>query len=123
MTTAITTTVSTGTDSMKTASIRHFSYAPQDWSPSVAEAIAREDHLTLEDDHWELMRCLQEYYSKTDFPKLRQVTDALDENFHSKGGMKYLHQLIPGGPVSQGCKLAGLKVPAGSVDPSFGSSA
>lgn len=105
------------------ASIRNFPYAPHDWNVSVAESIAREENLTLEDDHWELMRCLQEYYSKADFPKLRQVTDALDENFHSKGGMKYLHQLIPRGPIAQGCKLAGLKVPAGSVDPSFGTSA
>lgn len=108
---------------MMNASTRNFPHAPSDWSSSAAESIASEAHLTLEDDHWELMRCLQEYYSKADFPKLRQVTDALDENFHSKGGMKYLHQLIPDGPISQGCKLAGLKVPAGSVDASFGSSA
>ncbi|MFC1588767.1 TusE/DsrC/DsvC family sulfur relay protein [Pseudomonadota bacterium] len=123
MMTATTMTDSAGAASKGAASVRRFPYAPGDWDMNVAEAIAQEEHLTLEDDHWELMRCLQEYYSKTDFPRLRQVTDALDENFHSKGGMKYLHQLIPGGPVSQGCKLAGLKVPAGSVDPSFGSSA
>ncbi|MCK5002832.1 MAG: TusE/DsrC/DsvC family sulfur relay protein [Gammaproteobacteria bacterium] len=116
-------TASTGDDSTRTASPQRFPYAPYDWIPSDAEFIARENNLTLEDDHWELMRCLQEYYSRTDFPKLRAVTDALDENFHSKGGMKYLHQLIPNGPISQGCKLAGLKVPAGSVDPSFGSTA
>ena len=108
---------------MMTASTMNFPYAPSDWDSSAAESIARENHLTLEDDHWELMRCLQEYYSKADFPRLRQVTDALDENFHSKGGMKYLYQLLPNGPVSQGCKLAGLKVPAGSVDRSFGSAA
>lgn len=108
---------------MVTATTMNFPYAPSDWDSSAAEAIARENHLTLEDDHWELMRCLQEYYSKSDFPKLRQVTDALDENFHSKGGMKYLYELLPSGPVSQGCKLAGLKVPAGSVDPSFGTAA
>ncbi len=108
---------------MMTASTRGFPHAPGDWDSSAAESIARENHLMLKDDHWELMRCLQEYYSKAEFPRLRQVTDALDENFHSKGGMKYLYQLLPNGPVSQGCKLAGLKVPAGSVDLSFGSSA
>lgn len=108
---------------MTNVSTMNFPYAPSDWNSGAAESIARENHLMLEDDHWELMRCLQEYYSKAEFPKLRQVTDALDENFHSKGGMKYLYQLLPSGPVSQGCKLAGLKVPAGSVDLSFGSSA
>jgi len=108
---------------MANAKKKNCPYAPSDWNASAAESIARENHRTLEDDHWELMRCLQEYYGKTDFPKLRQVTDALDENFQSKGGMKYLYELLPGGPVSQGCKLAGLKVPAGAVDPSFGTAA
>jgi len=123
MMTATTMTGSTGTASAKMAPGRHFPYAPKDWKPSDAESIAEQDGLTLEDDHWELIRCLQEYYSKTDFPRLRQVTDALDENFHKKGGMKYLHQLMRKGPIAQGCRLAGLKVPAGSVDLSFGSTA
>ena len=105
------------------APAQDFPNAPSDWDFSSAKSVASEEFLTLEADHWELMRCLQEYYSKTDSPKLRQVTDALDENFHSKGGMRYLHQLLPNGPISQGCRLAGLKVPAGSIDPSFGSSA
>lgn len=104
-------------------STRHFPHAPAEWNLDEAQNIALAENLRLEDDHWELMRCLQEYYSKADFPRLREVTDALDENFHSKGGMRYLHQLLPNGPVSQGCRLAGLKVPAGCVDPSFGSSA
>lgn len=108
---------------MMTVAIKGFPYAPSDWSAEEAEAVAQQEQLELEDDHWELIKCLQEYYSKNEFPKLRGATDALDEKFHSKGGMKYLHKLLPGGPIAQGCKLAGLKVPAGSVDPSFGSSA
>ena len=102
---------------------RTFPHAPDAWNLKEAEIVASEEQLMLSDDHLELMRCLQEYYSKADFPKLREVTDALNENFHSKGGMKYLHQLLPHGPISQGCRLAGLKVPAGCIDPSFGSSA
>jgi tRNA 2-thiouridine synthesizing protein E len=35
--------------------------------------------------------------------------------------MKFLYKLLPGGPVSQGCRLAGLEPPAGSTDPGFGS--
>lgn len=108
---------------MKMASRTDFPHAPSDWDFNTAKEVASKEYISLEDDHWELMRCLQEYYSKTDFPRLRQVTDALDEHFHHKGGMKYLHQLMPMGPISQGCRLAGLKVPAGSVDPSFGSAA
>ena len=98
-----------------------FSHAPSNWSPSVAEAVASEDGQELTEDHWQLVRALQEYYDKAERPTLRQSTDALEESFHSKGGMKYLYKIIPGGPVAQGCKLAGLAVPAGAVDKSFGS--
>jgi tRNA 2-thiouridine synthesizing protein E len=100
-----------------------YPYAPSDWDVSIAESIAREEGIELCDDHWQLVRALQEYYSKSERPNLRQITDALEENFHSKGGMKYLHQIIPDGPVAKGCRLAGLEVPAGCVDPSFGSAA
>jgi hypothetical protein len=50
-----------------------------------------------------------------------QPAGALDERFHHKGGMRYLYQLLPGGPVAQECRLAGLKAPAGAVDKGFGS--
>jgi tRNA 2-thiouridine synthesizing protein E len=35
--------------------------------------------------------------------------------------MKYLYTLFPGGPIVQGCRLAGLKAPAGATDRGFGS--
>lgn len=98
-----------------------FPKAPPDWSVSVAETVAKEDGLELTDDHWQLIRALQEYYHKAERPHLREIKDALEESFHSKGGMKYLYEIIPGGPVAQGCRLAGLDVPAGAVDKSFGS--
>ena len=100
-----------------------FPNAPGGWDESVAESIASEEGIDLTDDHWQLVRALQEYYSKSERPHLRQITDALEESFHSKGGMKYLHQTIPNGPVAIGCRLAGLEVPVGSVDPSFGTAA
>ena len=98
-----------------------FPNAPKDWDTRTAEIIAREENIELTEDHWELIRALQEYYKKVQFPNLRQVKDALEEKFHAQGGLKYLHKLMPGGPVAQGCKLAGLQVPAGAVDKSFGS--
>lgn len=100
-----------------------FPYAPKNWDIKLAQKTAKEDGLNLSDDHWELIRALQEYYLKVEFPKLRQIKDALEEKFHSRGGMKYLYQIIPKGPVAEGCRLAGLNVPAGAIDKSFGSSA
>jgi len=102
-------------------SIESFPNAPHGWSLASAEAIAKSDGFLMSDEHWELIGALQEYYKKVEHPKLRQVKDALDEKFHTLGGIKHLHQILPQGPVAEGCKLAGLQVPAGAVDNSFGS--
>ena len=105
------------------ASLESFPNAPDDWDIETAKKAAETDGVSLSDDHWDLIRALQEYYRKVDFPNLRQIKDALEEKFHSRGGMKYLYKLIPGGPVAEGCKLAGLNVPPGAIDKSFGSAA
>lgn len=102
-------------------SMKSFPNAPQGWSIHDAEVVASSDGFSMTDSHWELVGALQEYYNKVEHPKLRQVKDALEEKFHAQGGIKYLHQMIPFGPVAEGCKLAGLDVPAGAVDKSFGS--
>ena len=104
-------------------SLESFPNAPANWDLTTAKTTAIADGISLSDDHWDLIRALQEYYHKVEFPKLRQIKDALEEKFHSRGGMKYLYQIIPGGPVAEGCRLAGLNIPAGAVDKSFGSTA
>jgi tRNA 2-thiouridine synthesizing protein E len=82
---------------------------------------ASDEGVELTDDHWSVIRGLQEYFAKHEFHKARQLTDALNEMYHAKGGMKSLYRLFPKGPVAQGCRLAGITPPAGSVDRSFGS--
>ena len=108
---------------MMTAPTLIFPNAPEEWSSANAESHAADNGITLAEDHWILIQCLQEYYNRNEFPKLRHVTDALDERFHAKGGMKYLHRLLPQGPISMGCELAGLDMPAGWKDKSFGTAA
>jgi TusE/DsrC/DsvC family sulfur relay protein len=100
-----------------------FHHAPSDWSEGDARDVAKQDGLALQDDHWEVVRALQEYCSRHDCNKysVRELHDALDEKFHDKGGYKYLYKLFPGGPIAQGCRLAGLEPPAGAVDRGFGS--
>lgn len=100
-----------------------FPHAPPDWTRASAETAARQDRLTLTDAHWDLVRALQEYFSRHGEREinLRELHDALDEKFHASGGIKYLYQILPGGPVAQGCRLAGLKPPAGATDKGFGS--
>ena len=100
-----------------------FPHAPLTWTRQAAQAIAEQEGLTLTEEHWEVIRALQNYYARHDEPvsKLRELHDALDEKFHVLGGLKYLYQILPGGPIAQGCRLAGLKAPFMASDSSFGS--
>lgn len=100
-----------------------FPNAPEGWTQDAAMGRAEEEGVELTDDHWVALRALQEYFSRRadENINVRELHDALDEKFHSKGGIKYLYELFPGGPVAQGCRLAGLRAPAGSQDPGFGS--
>ena len=100
-----------------------FPHAPPDWTKQTAADIARQEGLVLRTDHWGTIRALQEYFAKHEdvAVNVHELHDALDEKFHHEGGMRYLYQLFPAGPVAQGCRLAGLKAPAGVVDRGFGS--
>jgi tRNA 2-thiouridine synthesizing protein E len=102
---------------------QQFPHAPSGWTRDVALKAARDEGVDLTEVHWEAVRALQEYYAKhaDGGLNLRELHDALDEHFHAKGGRKFLYALFPGGPVAQGCRLAGLKAPAGATDKGFGS--
>jgi TusE/DsrC/DsvC family sulfur relay protein len=99
-----------------------FPHAPEGWSQEDATSMASDEGLSVTADHWEVVRALQEFYTRHDEPSInsRELHDALEERFHSRGGMKYLFELFPGGPVTQGCRLAGLE-PPGGADKGFGS--
>jgi tRNA 2-thiouridine synthesizing protein E len=101
----------------------NFPHAPAEWTRASAFDVAKSEGLTLGDDHWVLVRSLQEFFARhaEGTINLRELSDALEERFHYKGGMKYLYTLFPGGPIAQGCRVAGLKPPAGAIDRSFGS--
>ena len=93
-----------------------------DWSVSKAEKIAREEGVTLTDAHWKVVHLLRENYRHHGLaPNARRLLNGLEENFGREGGRKYLYQLFPRGPVSQGSRIAGLPLPPYSSDPSFGS--
>jgi TusE/DsrC/DsvC family sulfur relay protein len=98
-----------------------FRDAPDEWTPAHAVAQAAAAGLTLTDDHWEVIRVLQGCYKDEVSPRIRLLRDALEARFASRGGMKYLFEILPGGPIAQGCALAGLRPPHGARDLSFGS--
>ncbi|HET9340420.1 MAG TPA: TusE/DsrC/DsvC family sulfur relay protein [Casimicrobiaceae bacterium] len=100
-----------------------FPHAPEGWTTATAVEAATSEGLTLSDEHWAALRGLQEYFAKHEpnAVNLREMHDALDEKFHAAGGIKRLYMLFPAGPIAQGCRLAGLRVPAGAIDRGFGS--
>lgn len=101
----------------------NFPHAPEGWTPAVARHLSKQEGLAITEEHWDVIRALQAYWvqhSATGI-HLRELHDALDERFHYEGGIKYLYQLWPQGPVAQGCRLAGLQAPASATDKGFGS--
>lgn len=99
-----------------------FRFAPEGWTLEVAREAARQEGLELEEDHLELIHSLQEYFARHEDTAINmlELRDALEEKFHYKGGLKFLYFILPGGPVAQGCRLAGLKAPSGTQDPNYG---
>lgn len=100
-----------------------FPHAPVDWTRSRADHAAKAESIEMTEDHWEVVRALQSYFSRQggNDINLRDLHDALGETFHARGGIKYLYQILPGGPVTQGCRIAGLVPPTGASDKGFGS--
>jgi tRNA 2-thiouridine synthesizing protein E len=98
-----------------------FPHAPADWSLAKAAELAGAEGITLTEEHVKVLLDLQEYFfHHEDRIKLRDLHDALEEEFHIDGGIKHLYQLFPGGPIAQGCRLAGLEAPPYAEDDNFG---
>ena len=93
------------------------------WRTADAEFIAKQEGIDLTADHWQVIGALQSYFSRHIDQRIlpRELHDALEEKFHSKGGIKFLYGILPGGPIAQGCRLAGIQPPAGTTDTGFGS--
>lgn len=93
-----------------------------EWSEEIAAELAAEQGIKLSDEHMEVIHLLREHYRlhghDMSGPKLLR---ALEEPFGARGGRKHLYELFPGGPITQGCKLAGLPPPPYNKDLSFGS--
>lgn len=98
-----------------------FPNAPEGWARSAAAEIGVTLGIDMTEDHWEAVRVIQGCYKDEAAPRLRLVRDALDARFSDKGGIKYLSEIFPNGPITQACLIAGVEPPAGSTSSGFGS--
>ena len=86
---------------------------PDDWSPTIAASLAREEHILLEAAHWEIVRLLQRYYAEHEIsPAMRALVSLVRRELGSdKGNSLYLLKLFPGSPARIASKIAGLPKP------------
>jgi len=93
----------------------------KNWDRQEAEATAKEIGLELTSAHWKVIDFIRTYFANAgELRHARELSEVLSERFAEEGGAKYLYRLFPGGPVSQGCRLAGIQVPSDASDGSFG---
>ena len=92
------------------------------WSEEIAADLAAQEGLRLTAEHLEVLHLLRDHYRfHGNNLSGTRLLRALEEPFGRRGGRKHLFELFPGGPVSQGCRIAELPAPPYSKDASFGS--
>ena len=83
--------------------------------------MATKEGIVLSDEHLGVVECLRDYYLELgEAESGRDLEEMLDEIFAGHGGRKYLWRLFPGGPVTQGMRIAGLPIPPHTGDKGFG---
>jgi len=87
------------------------------WNEELAVLIAQDEKIEMNDDHWEVVKFLREYYEEYQIaPAIRVLTKAVKKRMGAdKGNSKYLYDLFPSGPAKQACKIAGLPKPTGCI--------
>ncbi|WP_150539596.1 TusE/DsrC/DsvC family sulfur relay protein [Actinobacillus vicugnae] len=84
-----------------------------DWSEELAIEIAKQEQITLTNEHWEIIVLVRAFYQeyKTS-PAIRMLVKAMAQKFgEEKGNSRYLQRLFPNGPAKQATKIAGLPKP------------
>lgn len=86
----------------------------EDWSPAIAETLAREEGITLTEEHWEVIEVLRSFYARFEMaPAMRPLVKAVAQTLGAdKGRSLHLMRLFPGSPARVGARLAGLPKPA-----------
>lgn len=83
-----------------------------EWSEDFARSLAREEGLTLNDEHWEVIYYIRDYYEEH---QVQAQVRTMIKHFAKvwgaeRGNNRYLHDIFPkGGPQKQGNRLAGIR--------------
>jgi tRNA 2-thiouridine synthesizing protein E len=86
----------------------------KDWTPDIAEVIARQENISLTAEHWEIIYLIRAFYQEFDLsPSMRPLVKYVGNHLGTeKGKSIYLMQLFPPSPAKLAAKIAGLPKPA-----------
>ncbi|MDP1862493.1 MAG: TusE/DsrC/DsvC family sulfur relay protein [Thiobacillus sp.] len=84
---------------------------PGDWNDDVAKLLAAEENLTLNDDHWDAIRFMRDFYEENQVAAdarfvIKHLAQRMGKEAHKK-----LFELFPYGYVKQACKISGMRRP------------
>ncbi|GKW51415.1 sulfurtransferase TusE [Pseudoalteromonas sp. NCCP-2140] len=85
-----------------------------DWCEELAPIIAKQENITLSEQHWEVVHFVRDFYVEYNTsPAIRMLVKAMAQKLgEEKGNSMYLYKLFPKGPAKQATKIAGLPKPA-----------
>lgn len=86
----------------------------QDWTPELAEHLAKDVDIEMSEAHWEIINLLREFYQEFEVsPAMRPLVKAVSKKLGvEKGRSIYLMTLFPASPPKLAAKIAGLPKPA-----------
>ncbi|WP_455207207.1 TusE/DsrC/DsvC family sulfur relay protein [Kaarinaea lacus] len=87
---------------------------PDDWNESLAQQLAAEEALTLDDNYWPVLNFMRLYWTEHHVaPDVRHVIKFLSDELglDKKQTKQHLFKLFPYGYVKQACKIAGMQRP------------
>lgn len=92
------------------------------WNRQIALRLAAEEGLELTSAHWDVLHYLRRrLVTQGQASSGRVLRRELEDVLCDRSSSRRLYQLFPGGPVTQGSRIAGLPPPAYHADRSFGS--
>jgi tRNA 2-thiouridine synthesizing protein E len=84
-----------------------------DWNEKLAERLAEEEGLELDEHRWLIVRFVRDYFEQRQtVPETRTVLKMLRERLGPEQATRgFMHRLFPYGYGQQACKIAGMRKP------------
>ena len=90
---------------------RGFLSVPENWSPEIADALAKGEGVELTDTHWQVIKAIRDFFEENQVPAsyhvLRQQIEDGEDPFKYNCVLA-MKQLFPRGGIRQASRIAGL---------------